>query len=576
MPKYRNASVLRRLGVRLVLFLSLALIPVGLLGVLQTQEVVHRIAIQSEAYLADRTRAAARAEREAILRSIGAAHGLGQMVLSVGDSDPKCTEQLSQFVASRPFIKTVGFVGIDGIMTCASNGHTFDFSRRPDWHELVEDPRESVAYTPYDPISESPVINSIVPVMTSGTLSGFVFVSQSHETLRTLPEGIEGAKFLTFNDEGEILTGREDGASVAMLLPRDISLESLAMEVEATFTANSRSGDTRVYSVSPIIDGTVYAMGIWSQQATAPGLFGLPIPIPVFPLLMWVTSLVVAYAAVERLALRHIRKLRHDMRQFGRRRILPSEGSKDMAVEIEEIYDTFRATTEIVIRDEAELEQLIHDKNVLLKEVHHRVKNNLQLISSIMNMQMRQMKASEAKMALKRLQSRVLSLATIHRNLYKTQNLGAVQAGELLEELVNQLAALAAGDHKTRIDTRFDSMVLYPDQAVPLSLLTTEAVTNALKYTGSAHGVPAWLKVSLIAESPVTACLVVENSTGTEQALPGDEMTGTGLGNNLIRAFASQLGGELSVEQTDSLYRCTCRFEIQSFSDEDAGDDALD
>ncbi|MCA9049209.1 MAG: hypothetical protein KDA89_10805, partial [Planctomycetaceae bacterium] len=63
---------------------------------------------------------------------------------------------------------------------------------------------------------------------------------------------------------------------------------------------------------------------------------------------------------------------------------------------------------------------------------------------SIMNMQMRQMKASEAKMALKRLQSRVLSLATIHRNLYKTQNLGAVQAGELLEELVRREVLSAA------------------------------------------------------------------------------------------------------------------------------------
>lgn len=554
-----------------MLFLSLALIPVGLLGVLQTQEVVRRNEEQAEARLADLTRSAARAEREAILWAIGAAHGVGEVVLTLGDTGAACAARMADFAAKQSSVRTAGFVGLDGIMTCTSQGGSLDVSESEEWRELMEDPRERVSFSANPSLSRSPVIISTVPVQDSGKLVGFSFISQPLWRLQ-VPEGdTVDAQFLTFNADGDILTEHGEDKDPTVLLPRHRSLASLAVDRETTFTAASRSGAQKVYSVSPIIDGTVYAIGIWSKQSATPGFLGMPIPIPVFPVLMWITSLVVAYVAVERLTLRHIRRLRSEMRQFARNRVLPSGGLPDMVVEMEEIFDTFRITSETVLRDEAELEKHIHEKNVLLKEVHHRVKNNLQLISSIMNMQLRQMKDSEARGALKQLQSRVLGLATIHRNLYKTQNLGAVRAGPLMEELVNQLANLATGDSGTRIETEFSETVLYPDQAVPLSLLTAEAVTNALKYVGTHGDDAAWIKVSLTEEPNGFATMRVENSKGPRLA-NGGPMPGTGLGSNLIRAFASQLGGELTIEDEEATYLCSCRFEVQSFQYDDEDD----
>nr|WP_256368300.1 sensor histidine kinase [Mangrovicoccus sp. HB161399] len=217
---------------------------------------------------------------------------------------------------------------------------------------------------------------------------------------------------------------------------------------------------------------------------------------------------------------------------------------------------------------------LIHDKNVLLKEVHHRVKNNLQLISSIMNMQMRKLKAPEAKHALKRLQARVLSLATVHRTLYRTENLGAVQAGPLLKDLVDQLAEFAGPTRRTEIETRFDRLRLYPDQAVPISLLTTEAITNALKYAGNEKGRPGWIRVTLVDEGGGHACLTVENSKGPVPVMPGDAISSSGLGTNLIRAFASQLGATAQIEDGEHAYHLTCRFVVQGFQ-EDPFEDPL-
>jgi hypothetical protein len=81
---------------------------------------------------------------------------------------------------------------------------------------------------------------------------------------------------------------------------------------------------------------------------------------------------------------------------------------------------------------------------VLLREVHHRVKNNLQLIASIMNMQMRRAKSPETKALMKGLQERVMSLATVHKELYQTTGLADVRADELLGDLVRQIVGMAS------------------------------------------------------------------------------------------------------------------------------------
>ena len=73
----------------------------------------------------------------------------------------------------------------------------------------------------------------------------------------------------------------------------------------------------------------------------------------------------------------------------------------DAAVEIRDVGEAYLKMTDTILHDEAELENMVHQREVLLREVHHRVKNNLQLISSIMNMQMRQSHSSEAKLLMK-------------------------------------------------------------------------------------------------------------------------------------------------------------------------------
>ena len=132
------------------------------------------------------------------------------------------------------------------------------------------------------------------------------------------------------------------------------------------------------------------------------------------------------------------------MREFAEHRRLPEGALKAGApAEIAEMETGFSAMAERILREDAETEDRLHEQKVLLREVHHRVKNNLQLISSIINMQMRQIDSPEARHVLRRVQDRVLGLATIHRNLTQT-DAGTIRADVVLREIVDQLALMGA------------------------------------------------------------------------------------------------------------------------------------
>jgi two-component sensor histidine kinase len=125
----------------------------------------------------------------------------------------------------------------------------------------------------------------------------------------------------------------------------------------------------------------------------------------------------------------------------------------------------------------------VNEKETLLKEVHHRVKNNLQVISSLLRMQEFSLHDRAASAALKDSQHRVLAMALIHERLYGGKQLDEVDFGEYARALVQELvASFSNGD--ARIVSRFhtSSVLLNIDQAIPCGLILNELVTNALKY----------------------------------------------------------------------------------------------
>ncbi len=172
-------------------------------------------------------------------------------------------------------------------------------------------------------------------------------------------------------------------------------------------------------------------------------------------------------------------------------------------------------------------------------------------------------------MLMKGLQDRVMSLATIHRGLYQTTGVTDIRADELLTDIVRQIVNLATGPgRRLSVKTDFEQIRLTPDQAVPLSLLLTEALTNAMKYAGDRNGSMPRLSVSLTRDKEQSAVLTVMNSIGNGADRPdlGPEAS-TGFGMQLLNAFGQQLGGQIEREDDCDTYTLRVTFQVRPLAD---------
>jgi two-component sensor histidine kinase len=220
-----------------------------------------------------------------------------------------------------------------------------------------------------------------------------------------------------------------------------------------------------------------------------------------------------------------------------------------------------------ILITEAEARQMtdLHDREVLLREVHHRVKNNLQMIASIMNLQARAAQSDETKEVLSGLQRRVRGMAMLHRSLYTTTDTSQVDAQDLIAAVVSDTSSVMP-DKALQIDTTLTSVMLYPDQAVPLSMWMAEALTNAVKYVGSDGEETAFIRVTLSHDGAGTVDLALENTIGAATILSEDAPTeSTGLGGKLMTAFCRQLDGDVDITRTRNRYAVRLRFEVKGF-----------
>ncbi|PWH13025.1 MAG: hypothetical protein DDG58_14750 [Ardenticatenia bacterium] len=205
---------------------------------------------------------------------------------------------------------------------------------------------------------------------------------------------------------------------------------------------------------------------------------------------------------------------------------------------------------------EEELQRSLHEKETLLKEIHHRVKNNLQTVASLLYLQAEVVKDEQVRRALDENQQRVRSLALLHEQLYRSHTLATVNFGQYVETLVYQLrdAYHSHGD-TIKIVHRIEDVSLNLDTAIPCSLILNELVSNAFKHAFprrggilfTTNGDPE-VRIELHGANPGECCLVVrDNGVG----LPADLSfeTATSLGLRIVNLLTRQLHGTLRVER---------------------------
>ncbi len=561
---YNNLRVL------IVALLTLALLPLGAVAIYQTNQVAKKAERNAQLALLAITGDAAKAEELLIERAFGAARVFATVAEEYITDPSRCTEDFGRFVDKDPRYSFIGILPISGLMTCSSNGIDYDFSTYPGFDQRVREQTPSIEVNTQAPLSGTSVFIVSEPYEVAGEFAGFVSISIPHTGLPTTPEtlrelGLE--ELMTVNSEGKVLTARSELDEAARELPSDENLDRLLTAGNTAFQSVNQAGERRRYTVVPIQGSPASVLGVWRTDAGLARQVVGPVHPWLFPVLMWIASMGVAMLSMHMLVLRHLGKLRERMNAFATDR--NTKVTSDLGPvpnEISELYGHFERMTDTLLREEATLEDSLREKNVLIKEVHHRVKNNLQLISSIMNMQIRAAEHQETKTVLSRLQDRVLSLATIHRDLYQSDQGGLVNVGNLVTEIVDNSVEVAMSSYRAiDVDTDIDPVLLFPDQAVPLSLLTAEAVTNVMKYVGNKAGKRPAVRVTL-KQNDADCTLTISNTLGTT-----DTVESTGLGAQLMNAFTIQLGGQMENEVLPDRYTTTIRFRIADF-EQDARD----
>ncbi|MFN4156445.1 MAG: sensor histidine kinase [Paracoccaceae bacterium] len=581
-----GAALWRRfsgLGFRLMAVMGVALLPLAILSYVQgvrtaqlaearvTNVIKGETLIAANPLIAEIVKAQAKVATLAIaLPSVLRGDVLGNL--------DACRSLMDRVVeANIGLVTFAGYVDRAGQMLCGARGEQRDLAGTAAMDQLLTDPGPKIAVNPYGPVSKTSVLILSHPVQdASGVLSGFAFVSLPHQALdhRTRVRGGDEAQplaLITFNANGELLTSSIGMDAAAQNLPGSRDLASFADSAGGSFVEDTASGERRAFAVVPLQAGTLYLLGSWPANRLDNTVFEGAFPAFLFPMLMWAASLLVAWLAAESQVLRHVRSLRDRITAFAAgQRQLPVLDMEGAALELRSVGRAYERMTEAVVRNEADLENTIHQKEVLLREVHHRVKNNLQLIASILNMQLRGARTTEAKEAMRTVQDRVISLATVHRELYQTSGLTDVRADELLPRVAGDLLRIgSAPGRRFELDANVDDIRLTPDQAVPLALFLTEGMANVIKHSWS--GGTARSRVGLrlerigetMARFSLCNSMMPQSAAGEGLAAEGSD----GFGSQLLTAFSQQLNGKVTRGRTGDGYVLTMDFPLRPLTE---------
>ncbi|RYE24900.1 MAG: hypothetical protein EOP51_05950 [Sphingobacteriales bacterium] len=209
-----------------------------------------------------------------------------------------------------------------------------------------------------------------------------------------------------------------------------------------------------------------------------------------------------------------------------------------------------RMLLKIVDERTKELQLSLAQQEELVSEIHHRVKNNLQVISGLLQLQSLKLQDEDAKDALRESQNRVVSIAMIHQKLYQQDNANKVEFGIFVGELFEHVSALYESGRKTRLELDLPGLSFYTDIAIPMGLIMNELFTNSLKYATHTVTNPV-ITIEYQEHENTFDIIYFDNGSITQKQTAGDIQSGFGL--NLVQKLAVQIGATLNKDYSKGM-----------------------
>jgi PAS domain S-box-containing protein len=197
-------------------------------------------------------------------------------------------------------------------------------------------------------------------------------------------------------------------------------------------------------------------------------------------------------------------------------------------------------------RDEEKIKNLLAEKELLLKEVHHRIKNNMNTINSLLTLQAESLKDPAGIAALEDAQSRVQSMLVLYDKLYRSDDFRELSLKEYLPALIDEIAANYAVNDKVKIEKQIEDFNVDAKKLFPLGIIVNEVITNAMKYafTGRDKGS---VNISSSINGNHASVIIADDGIGIPETVGVDNSPGFGL--SLIGMLAKQIGGSIRIER---------------------------
>jgi two-component sensor histidine kinase len=216
-------------------------------------------------------------------------------------------------------------------------------------------------------------------------------------------------------------------------------------------------------------------------------------------------------------------------------------------IEIWQLGENLKAMATRIEHREADLRDSLAQKQLMLREIHHRVKNNLQIVTSLLNLYARLPRGDIFRQAFSDLQMRINALALVHRHLYESDDLKEIDLAPFMKNLCSLLQdGSGIPSRRVKMTINFPQLRMIGDRAVPLALLTTEILTNCFKHAFPGQRAGS-IDISMtVADDGIATLSIIDDGVGPTQIDKTDG--GATMGSTLIAAFTKQLGGTIRVD----------------------------
>lgn len=480
-------------------------------------------------------------------------------VLSVlrGVSDTRiataCNESFARAVKPYPPYGTAVLFDLGGQSLCQwdNSKAIINVSQREWFKTVMATKTATLSGFLMSPALKEPIISYAAPVFdTDGVMKGAIALGIRLNWLSAIGQepGLPSAGEITLLDhDGKVLVSSTgDGERAKNALPGEAALLRIVKEGVRALEEPGLDGETRLYAVNALGNNGLFVIfGMPRANVMDPLLRDLMIQIGILTLVS-VAGMLAALLGARLLVTRWTEKLTEAANSMDLGNLSAETELRGAPMEIRQLGDNLKAMAIRIEHREADLRDSLAQKQLMLREIHHRVKNNLQIVTSLLNLYARLPRGDAFKQAFSDLQMRINALALVHRHLYESEDLKEIDLAPFMKNLCNLLQdGSGISSRRVKMTFSFPELRMIGDRAVPLALLTTEILTNCFKHAFP-NQLAGTIDVKLVVAGDGAATLtIVDNGVGPLAEEAGNPAAS--MGATLIAAFTKQLGGRMHV-----------------------------